>query len=219
MALIVERLGTYRVTLNAGFHFVIPLIGRMSKKISLKEAFFDYKPQPVITKDNVTMLVDSMALYQISDSKLYAYGVDNPQLVIDSLTAASRLSFTSNMNFFPLFAINPMFSTNPTTNRPIYTRISRVFVSSAIQSPASSRQIGRPSLFSYRRTSFFILSRKDFLFSSSPARNRVIWSWLIAPSVHSDNPAAVAFWYLPKSNHCINRVCPHPCFLCQLCVT
>jgi regulator of protease activity HflC (stomatin/prohibitin superfamily) len=88
-ALIVERLGAYRATLNVGFHIVIPIIDRIAKNISLKEAFFDYKPQPVITKDNVTMLVDSVVFYQISDPKLYAYGVDNPQLAIDKLTATT----------------------------------------------------------------------------------------------------------------------------------
>jgi regulator of protease activity HflC (stomatin/prohibitin superfamily) len=88
-AWIVERLGAYNSTLNVGFHFIIPVIDHIAKKVSLKESFFDYKPQPVITKDNVTMQVDSVVFYQIADPKLYTYGVDNPKLAIDKLTTTT----------------------------------------------------------------------------------------------------------------------------------
>jgi len=85
-AWVIERLGTYYATWSAGFHIKIPFIDRISKKVSLKEGLFDYAPQPVITKDNVTMLVDSVVFYQIADVKLYTYGVENPKLAIDKLT-------------------------------------------------------------------------------------------------------------------------------------
>jgi regulator of protease activity HflC (stomatin/prohibitin superfamily) len=86
---IVERLGSYIATWGAGFYVKIPLIDRIAKKISLKEAFFDYAPQPVITKDNVTMLVDNVVFYQISDPKLFCYGVENPKVAIDKLTTTT----------------------------------------------------------------------------------------------------------------------------------
>ncbi|MDR2535119.1 MAG: SPFH/Band 7/PHB domain protein [Treponema sp.] len=86
---VVERLGGYHATWEVGFHIMIPFLDRIAKKVSLKESLFDYEPQPVITKDNVTMLVDSVVFYQIADPKLYAYGVDNPKLAIDKLTTTT----------------------------------------------------------------------------------------------------------------------------------
>ncbi|MDR2444718.1 MAG: SPFH/Band 7/PHB domain protein [Spirochaetaceae bacterium] len=88
-AWVVERLGAYNCALDTGFHFIVPLFDRIAKRVSLKEALFDYAPQPVITKDNVTMLVDSVVFYQISDPKLYTYGVDNPKVAIDKLTTTT----------------------------------------------------------------------------------------------------------------------------------
>ncbi|MDR3284216.1 MAG: SPFH/Band 7/PHB domain protein [Treponema sp.] len=88
-AWVLERLGGYYATWNVGLHIMIPFIDRVAKKVSLKEALFDYEPQPVITKDNVTMLVDSVVFYQIADPKLYAYGVENPKLAIDKLTTTT----------------------------------------------------------------------------------------------------------------------------------
>jgi regulator of protease activity HflC (stomatin/prohibitin superfamily) len=88
-AWVLERFGGYAATWNVGFHIMIPFIDRIAKKVSLKEGLFDYEPQPVITKDNVTMLVDSVVFYQIADPKLYAYGVDNPKLAIDKLTTTT----------------------------------------------------------------------------------------------------------------------------------
>jgi regulator of protease activity HflC (stomatin/prohibitin superfamily) len=88
-AWVVERFGGYNATWNVGFHIMIPFIDRIAKKVSLKEGLFDYEPQPVITKDNVTMLVDSVVFYQIADAKLYTYGVENPKLAIDKLTTTT----------------------------------------------------------------------------------------------------------------------------------
>ena len=86
---IVERLGAYQETWNVGMHFKIPFVDRIAKKISLKEQVADFPPQPVITKDNVTMQIDTIVFYQITDPKLYTYGVTNPLTAIANLTATT----------------------------------------------------------------------------------------------------------------------------------
>ncbi len=88
-AIIVERLGKYNRTLNTGFHLIIPFFEKASKPISLKEKVADFKPQPVITKDNVTMQIDTVVYFQITDPKLYAYGVEHPISAIENLTATT----------------------------------------------------------------------------------------------------------------------------------
>jgi len=88
-AYILERLGGYRATWNVGVHIKVPLIDRVSRRIVLKEQVVDFAPQPVITKDNVTMRIDTVVFYQITDPKLYAYGVDNPIMAIENLTATT----------------------------------------------------------------------------------------------------------------------------------
>ncbi|MCI8555310.1 MAG: SPFH/Band 7/PHB domain protein [Clostridia bacterium] len=88
-AVIVERLGKYRKTLETGIHMVIPFFERTSKPISLKEIVADFKPQPVITKDNVTMQIDTVVYFQITDAKLFTYGVEQPIKAIENLTATT----------------------------------------------------------------------------------------------------------------------------------
>ena len=88
-AYIVERLGAYQETWNVGMHFKMPFVDRIAKKISLKEQVADFPPQPVITKDNVTMQIDTIVFYQITDPKLYTYGVTNPLTAIANLTATT----------------------------------------------------------------------------------------------------------------------------------
>ncbi|SFA94533.1 Regulator of protease activity HflC, stomatin/prohibitin superfamily [Acetitomaculum ruminis DSM 5522] len=88
-ASVVERLGTYLATWDAGIHIKIPLIDRVAKRVTLKEQVADFPPQPVITKDNVTMSIDTVVFYQIMDPKLYTYGVDNPISAIENLTATT----------------------------------------------------------------------------------------------------------------------------------
>lgn len=88
-AYVVERLGTYQGTWNVGLHFKAPLIDKVAKKIILKEQVVDFAPQPVITKDNVTMRIDTVVFYQITDPKLFAYGVENPIMAIENLTATT----------------------------------------------------------------------------------------------------------------------------------
>lgn len=88
-AIVVERLGGYLTTWSVGFHFKAPFIDRVAKKVLLKEQVVDFPPQPVITKDNVTMQIDTVVYFQITDPKLYAYGVENPIMAIENLTATT----------------------------------------------------------------------------------------------------------------------------------
>jgi regulator of protease activity HflC (stomatin/prohibitin superfamily) len=89
VAYVVERLGAYDRTLSQGLHFIIPIIDRAMSKVSLKENVKDFPPQPVITADNVTMMIDTVVYYQITDPKLYTYGVHNPISAIENLTATT----------------------------------------------------------------------------------------------------------------------------------
>ena len=88
-ALVVERLGAYLETWSVGVHFKVPFIDRVAKRVILKEQVVDFAPQPVITKDNVTMQIDTVVFFQITDPKLFAYGVENPIMAIENLTATT----------------------------------------------------------------------------------------------------------------------------------
>ena len=88
-AYVVERLGAYHGTWQVGLHFKIPLIDKIARKVSLKEKVIDFPPQPVITKDNVTMAIDTVIYFQITDPKLYTYGVESPMDAIENLTATT----------------------------------------------------------------------------------------------------------------------------------
>ena len=88
-AMVVERLGAYLETWNVGIHFKVPFIDRVAKRVLLKEQVVDFAPQPVITKDNVTMKIDTVVFFQITDPKLYAYGFENPIMAIENLTATT----------------------------------------------------------------------------------------------------------------------------------
>lgn len=88
-AYVVERLGAYKSTWQVGLHFKVPVIDKISKKVSLKEMVIDFPPQPVITKDNVTMEIDTVVYFQITDPKLYTYGVEHPMDAIENLTATT----------------------------------------------------------------------------------------------------------------------------------
>lgn len=88
-AYVIERLGTYRATWSVGFHMKWPIIDKVAQRISLKEQVVDFAPQPVITKDNVTMRIDTVVFFQITDPKLFAYGVERPIMAIENLTATT----------------------------------------------------------------------------------------------------------------------------------
>jgi regulator of protease activity HflC (stomatin/prohibitin superfamily) len=94
---VIERLGAYNKTWETGIHFLWPLVDKISKKVSMKEQVADFDPQPVITKDNVTMQIDTVVFFQITDPKLYAYGVENPIRAIENLTATTLRNIIGEM--------------------------------------------------------------------------------------------------------------------------
>ncbi len=94
---VIERLGTYYATWETGLHFKVPFFDRISKRVSIKEQVVDFKPQPVITKDNVTMQIDTVVFYQITDAKLFTYGVERPLSAIENLTATTLRNIIGEM--------------------------------------------------------------------------------------------------------------------------
>ena len=98
-AYVVERLGTYLTTWHTGLHFKLPIVDRVAKRVDLKEQVYDFPPQPVITKDNVTMRIDTIVFFQITDPKLYAYGVANPIMAIENLTATTLRNIIGDLDF------------------------------------------------------------------------------------------------------------------------
>lgn len=96
-AYVVERLGAYHTTWETGFHIAIPILDRISKRVGLKERVADFPPQPVITKDNVTMQIDTVIYLQVTDPKFYMYGVDNPMKAIENLTATTLRNIIGDM--------------------------------------------------------------------------------------------------------------------------
>ena len=96
-AVVLERLGAYRATWDTGIHFKVPFIERIARWVNLKEQVVDFPPQPVITKDNVTMQIDTVVFFQITDPKLYAYGVENPIMAIENLSATTLRNIIGDM--------------------------------------------------------------------------------------------------------------------------
>ena len=88
-AYVIERLGAFQTVWGVGLHFKVPFIDRVARRVSLKEQVLDYPPQPVITKDNVTMQIDTVVYFQITDPKLYTYGVEYPMVAMETLTATT----------------------------------------------------------------------------------------------------------------------------------
>ncbi len=97
-AYVVERLGAFAAVWQVGIHFKVPFIERVAKRVSLKEQVMDYPPQPVITKDNVTMQIDTVLYFQITDPKLYAYGVEHPMSAIENLTATTLRNIIGDLD-------------------------------------------------------------------------------------------------------------------------
>lgn len=96
-AVILERLGAYQATWSTGIHFKVPFIERVARKVNLKEQVVDFPPQPVSTKDNVTMQIDTVVFFQITDPKLYTYGVENPIMAIENLSATTLRNIIGDM--------------------------------------------------------------------------------------------------------------------------
>ena len=96
-AVVLERLGAYKATWGTGIHFKVPFIERVARRVNLKEQVVDFPPQPVITKDNVTMQIDTVVFFQITDPKLFAYGVENPIMAIENLSATTLRNIIGDM--------------------------------------------------------------------------------------------------------------------------
>ena len=96
-AIVLERLGAYQATWGTGVHFKLPFVERVARKVNLKEQVVDFPPQPVITKDNVTMQIDTVVFFQITDPKLFAYGVENPIMAIENLSATTLRNIIGDM--------------------------------------------------------------------------------------------------------------------------
>ena len=96
-AVVLERLGAYKATWGTGIHFKVPFIERVARRVNLKEQVVDFPPQPVISKDNVTMQIDTVVFFQITDPKLYAYGVENPIMAIENLSATTLRNIIGDM--------------------------------------------------------------------------------------------------------------------------
>ncbi|MCD8254749.1 MAG: SPFH/Band 7/PHB domain protein [Oscillospiraceae bacterium] len=109
---VVERLGRYHTTLQAGFHVIIPLVDRIAKKISMMEQVVDFAPQPVITKDNVTMRIDTVLYYRVTDPKLYAYGVNNPLIALENLTSTTLRNVIGEMELDETLTSRETINTN-----------------------------------------------------------------------------------------------------------
>ena len=98
-AVVLERLGAYKETWQVGIHFKIPFIDKMARRVILKEQVIDFAPQPVITRDNVTMRIDTVVFFQITDPKLFAYGVENPIMAIENLTVTNLRNIIGELDF------------------------------------------------------------------------------------------------------------------------
>ncbi len=120
-AYVVERLGTYKCTWETGLHFKVPFIDRVAKRVTLKEQVADFKPQPVITKDNVTMQIDTVVFFYITDPKLYAYGVDRPLAAIELLSATTLRNIIGDMELDATLSSRDAINTKITTILDIAT--------------------------------------------------------------------------------------------------
>ena len=120
-AYVIERLGTYQATWSVGLHMKMPVIDKVAKKVTLKEQVVDFAPQPVITKDNVTMRIDTVVFYQITDPKLFAYGVENPIMAIENLTATTLRNIIGDMELDQTLTSREIINTKMSTTLDIAT--------------------------------------------------------------------------------------------------
>lgn len=114
-AMVIERLGAYLATWHVGIHFKIPFIDHVARKVNLKEQVVDFPPQPVITKDNVTMQIDTVVFFQITDPKLYAYGVESPLMAIENLTATTLRNIIGDLELDQTLTSRELINTHMRT--------------------------------------------------------------------------------------------------------
>lgn len=120
-AYVVERLGGYKETWSVGLHFKVPFLDRVARRVSLKEQVADFEPQAVITKDNVTMQIDTIVFYQITDPKLFAYGVENPITAIENLTATTLRNIIGDLDLDATLTSRETINTSMRTSLDIAT--------------------------------------------------------------------------------------------------
>lgn len=120
-AYIVERLGGYQATWSVGLHFKVPIIDKVARKVRLKEQVMDFPPQPVITKDNVTMQIDTVVFFQITDPKLFTYGVENPIMAIENLTATTLRNIIGDLELDQTLTSRETINTHMRSNLDIAT--------------------------------------------------------------------------------------------------
>ena len=133
-AYILERLGGYQATWNVGVHIKIPFIERVAKRVTLKEQVVDFDPQPVITKDNVTMRIDTVVFFQITDPKLFTYGVENPIMAIENLTATTLRNIIGDLELDQTLTSRETINTKMRASLDIATRSEEH--TSELQSPS-----------------------------------------------------------------------------------
>lgn len=138
---VIERLGGYQTTWGVGIHFKVPLIDRVARKVLLKEQVVDFAPQPVITKDNVTMRIDTIVFFQITDPKLYAYGVENPIMAIENLTATTLRNIVGELELDETLTSRDVINTKMRAALDLATdpwgiKVNRVELKSIIQPAA-----------------------------------------------------------------------------------
>ena len=120
-AYIIERLGAYIGTWSVGIHFKVPFLDRVVRKVNLKEQVMDFPPQPVITKDNVTMQIDTVVFFQITDPKLFTYGVENPIMAIENLTATTLRNIIGDLELDQTLTSRETINTHMRSNLDIAT--------------------------------------------------------------------------------------------------
>ena len=120
-AYVIERLGAYQGTASVGLNFKVPIVDKVAKKVLLKEQVVDFAPQPVITKDNVTMRIDTVVFYQITDPKLYTYGVENPIMAIENLTATTLRNIIGDLELDQTLTSRETINTKMSTTLDIAT--------------------------------------------------------------------------------------------------
>ena len=120
-AYVIERLGAYQGTWSVGFHFKMPFFDKIARKVNLKEQVADFPPQPVITKDNVTMRIDTVVFYQITDPKLFTYGVENPMMAIENLTATTLRNIIGDLELDQALTSRETINTKMRANLDIAT--------------------------------------------------------------------------------------------------
>ncbi|MBQ9886659.1 MAG: SPFH/Band 7/PHB domain protein [Lachnospiraceae bacterium] len=120
-ASVLERLGAYKETWNTGIHFKLPIVDKVARRVNLKEQVIDFKPQPVITEDNVTMQIDTVVFFQITDPKLYAYGVENPLMAIENLTATTLRNIIGDLELDETLTSRELINTRMRTALDVAT--------------------------------------------------------------------------------------------------